>query len=425
MGYQIKKNSDLQQKPSSRILYLTYDGLTDPLGQSQVLPYIFGLSRLGYRITIISFEKANRREQIGRLRENINLQGIQWVDLPYTKSPPILSTVYDLWKLRSTTRKLCRQERFSIVHCRSYITSLVGLWLKRKFGLKFIFDMRGFFADERIDGGMWDQKKLIYRFIYRFFKKRESEFLGHADSTVCLTEDAYQEMLTWRMVPNQPRPIHVIPCCVDLELFQPAQPEEQRSSLQKQLGLSGEELVLSYVGAVGTWYLLEEMLDFFQRLLIRKPNARLLFITQEDEGMIRAKARTRGIPAQNILVKKAQRQEVPLYLSLSQLSIFFIKPVYSKKASSPAKLGEILSMGIPVICNTNIGDTDRIILDAGAGAIVRSFTTEDYDFIINDLDRIINLPKGPIRAAAERIYSLDKGVAAYHEIYQKLMKDHS
>ena len=38
-------------------LYLSYDGISDPLGQSQVLPYLKGLARLGHKIHLISFEK--------------------------------------------------------------------------------------------------------------------------------------------------------------------------------------------------------------------------------------------------------------------------------------------------------------------------------------------------------------------------------
>ena len=43
-----------------QILYITYDGRTDPLGQSQVLPYIVALSAAGYKFTIVSFEKKQR-----------------------------------------------------------------------------------------------------------------------------------------------------------------------------------------------------------------------------------------------------------------------------------------------------------------------------------------------------------------------------
>ena len=40
-----------------KILYLSYDGLTDPLGQSQVIPYCRGLADKGYEIHIVSCEK--------------------------------------------------------------------------------------------------------------------------------------------------------------------------------------------------------------------------------------------------------------------------------------------------------------------------------------------------------------------------------
>ncbi len=41
------------------ILFVSYDGMTDPLGQSQVLPYIREISKSNYRYTLISFEKKN------------------------------------------------------------------------------------------------------------------------------------------------------------------------------------------------------------------------------------------------------------------------------------------------------------------------------------------------------------------------------
>ena len=40
--------------------------------------------------------------------------------------------------------------------------------------------------------------------------------------------------------------------------------------------------------------------------------------------------------------------------------IFFIKPTFSKKASMPTRLGEYLASGVPCLCNTGIGDIDRL-----------------------------------------------------------------
>jgi hypothetical protein len=39
------------------VLFLSYDGMTDPLGQSQVLPYLMELRKKGYCITLMIFEK--------------------------------------------------------------------------------------------------------------------------------------------------------------------------------------------------------------------------------------------------------------------------------------------------------------------------------------------------------------------------------
>ena len=71
-------------------VYLSYDGLTDQLGQSQVLPYIIGLKQKDYNVTIISFEKSiinqiNKQKIKSILNQNL----IEWIPLVYTKNPPI------------------------------------------------------------------------------------------------------------------------------------------------------------------------------------------------------------------------------------------------------------------------------------------------------------------------------------------------
>ena len=39
------------------ILFISYDGMTDPLGQSQVIPYLQGLSKKGFQFYLLSCEK--------------------------------------------------------------------------------------------------------------------------------------------------------------------------------------------------------------------------------------------------------------------------------------------------------------------------------------------------------------------------------
>ena len=403
---------------------MSYDGMTDPLGQSQVLPYLIGLSRNGYNITLVSCEKKDRfvlhKDKIAKLTQAAN---INWEPVFYTSFPPVISTVYDILKLKLKAKSIYKNKKIDIVHCRSYITAFAGLYLKRKFNVRFIFDMRGFFADERVDGGLWNLKNPLYNLIYKYFKKKEIQFFSNADYVVSLTENGKNEIHKWKHIPKQPIPIQVIPCCADLNLFSENNIDKQLiSELRNRLGIKPDDFVVSYLGSIGTWYMLDEMLDFFKRLLIRKPTAKFLFITPDKKEHILSKAANRNIPEASIIILQATREEVPAYALLSNLSLFFIKPVYSKKASSPTKQGEIMGLGIPIICNGNVGDTEEIINDSGAGYVINIFNDEEYDKAIDNIPELLNIPEDTIRRGAMKYYSLDTGIVKYNEIYEILIK---
>jgi len=402
------------------ILYISYDGMTDPLGQSQVIPYLQGLSNLGYAYTLISFEKPGRyeknKEHIGALLKQSN---IDWQPLPYTKKPPVLSTLWDVWQLKKKAYALHRQKQFKVIHCRSYISSIVGLQMQQELGVKFIFDMRGFYADERVDGDIWKLSNPVYRQVYNFFKKKEQQFLSMADYTISLTKKGKEIIHTWKNIKNQPVPIQVIPCCADLDLFSEKSVDAgSLQQLRQRFNLTGQEYVLSYLGSVGTWYMLDEMLDFFKVLLRFKPGARFLFITGEPASDILSKAQSKGIPQTCFIITPAPHSQVPTYLALSNCAVFFIKPVFSKSASSPTKQGEIMGMGLPHVCNAGIGDVDDII-DEKSGVLIKTLNEAGYDKAIQTLLNT-QFEKKYIRQRADEIYSLSAGVEKYRQVYASI-----
>ena len=181
------------------ILYLSYDGMTDPLGQSQVLPYLVGLTSKGFRFHIISFEKEDRfskyREEIQAICDQ---NGIIWHPISYTKKPPLLSTLWDVSRMRNKAFELHRVFNFSLIHCRSYLSALVGQKMQRKWGTKFLFDMRGFWADERIDGNIWSLNNPVFKLVYNFFKRKEKEFFLESDYVVSLTYNGKNEIISWQ-----------------------------------------------------------------------------------------------------------------------------------------------------------------------------------------------------------------------------------
>lgn len=414
----------LQRKPNSvrllKILYLSYDGMTDPLGQSQVLPYLEGLASAGHEIWLVSFEKQERFSQSEQLiRNQLKDKNIHWKPEIYTASPPVLSTLKDIRTLKRAAKIIIQENQIEVVHCRSYITALVGLELKRKLKLRFIFDMRGFWADERIDGGIWKLSNPVFSTIYKFFKRKEKQFLLEADAVVSLTQNAADEIHSWKGMENVP--ITVIPCCADLHLYQ-ARPLDDPSVLmwRKKLDLPVGKFVLSYLGSLGTWYMLDEMLDYFSVLLKEKPDAVFLFITPDNPEMIIREAADKGIPKASLRITKAARKEVPELAALSTVSIFFIKPSFSKKASSPTKMGELMAAGIPLIVNSGVGDVETILRDGGNGHVIGSFEKENYRESVLRLDALLKSNPENSISCANRWYSLKEGVERYKKIYENL-----
>lgn len=402
-----------------KILYISYDGMTDPLGQSQVLPYLTALSAEGYRFTILSFEKGNRYHKEKNIIEEICARSaICWVPLTFTTHPPVLSKIYDRWRLKRKAGQLFRKHRFDMIHCRSYVPSEVGLWLKKKFRTKFLFDMRGFWADEKVDSGQWDQDKAFFRQVYKHYKDKEKEFLLQADGIIILTH-AGKEVLSANKE-YKALQIDVIPCCADLDHFDYNHiKKEFATSLREQLGITPGAKIITYLGSVGGWYMTKEMFTFFNCLLLKYPEFVMLFLTKDDPDRVRKQAAETGVPANKVIVLYAGRNELPSYLSLSDCSIFFIRPTYSKIASSPTKHAELMGMGIPVICN-NIGDTGHIIEETKTGLLINEFSEIEYARIIDRVDELLHISKETIRNAAFTYFDLEKGVIHYSNIYKKI-----
>ncbi|MFM7667458.1 MAG: glycosyltransferase [Bacteroidota bacterium] len=402
------------------VLYLSYDGMTDALGQSQVLPYIIGLSKKGFRFHLISFEKPDRFE---KLKDDIQAlcdkNEIAWHPKIYTKKPPLLSTLYDVWRMRKLSFELNKTHFFSIVHCRSYLSAMVGLAMKKKFNTKFLFDMRGFWADERIDGNIWSLSNPVFKHVYNFFKRKEKQFFLESDYVISLTQNGKDEICSWHGFKHLEEKIQVIPCCADLSKFDPTKiTDSKKTELQHKLKLDSNQFVLGYVGSIGTWYMLDEMLLVFKSLFSKKQDAIFLFVSGDDPNEILKKASELAISADSIRIQSAKHDEVASYISLFSASIFFIRPTYSKKASSPTKQGELMSMGIPIICNAGVGDTDKIIQNYRAGIVLDQLNNHELEKV-----NLAEIPfdKNKAKQGAIEVYGLGNGIANYYTVYQKLL----
>jgi hypothetical protein len=97
------------------------------------------------------------------------------------------------------------------------------------------------------------------------------------------------------------------------------------------------------------------------------------WLTPTKHERIRSLMQQRGIPETDYTVLSAAPRDVSAYLSASDAGLAFIKPCFSKIASSPTKYAEYLACGLPLIINAGIGDSDSLLED-NVGTLVSDFS---------------------------------------------------
>jgi glycosyltransferase involved in cell wall biosynthesis len=404
-----------------RVLYISYNGMLDPLGQSQVIPYLKELSGAGIRFTLLSFEgpkayTSEGRERCEQLRRELAACEIDWHFLRYHKRPSLPATSYDVMAGIRYGSRLVKSKQIEMVHARNQIPATIALALKRRFGLRMIFDVRGLMAEEYVDANHWKKGNVPYRLT----KAMESRALQAADGVVTLTEKIWPEIKDWKGLRDRDVIHEVVPCCADLARFRFLQSERDR--VRAELGLQ-DRFVLVYSGSIGGWYLTDKTADFFVALLKRKPNGHFLWLTGGDKALIEKLMSDRGVNLDQFTVRNVRTAEVPGYLSAADVGIAFYKQTFSRLATSPVKVSEYLACGLPVIVNAGVGDSDDFVAAQRVGAVVKDFNEGEYDRTLTTIETLL---AGGIRersrTAAETYFDVKSvGLERYSRLYERVL----
>ena len=406
----------------AHVLYISYNGMLDPLGQSQVIPYLKELNTRGVEFTLLSFERpealVKHEAEIECMRSDLAASGIDWHCLRYHKTPSLPATSYDVFAGIRYSKRLMREKQIDLIHARSHIPAAIALRLKQRSGARFIFDVRGLMAEEYVDAGHWRKDSLPYRIT----KSAERRALAAANGIVTLTERIWPIMKAWPVLQNREVIHAVVPCCADLELFRFN--EDERRRRRAELGL-GNRFVIVYSGSIDGWYLTAEMADFFVAVRKQKPDAHFLWLTPSKHDRIRELMRARGSSDEQYTVIAAAPREVASYLSAADAGLAFIKPCLSKLASSPTKYAEYLGCGLPLVINAGVGDSDALITDEEVGALVADFNPEEYTRVGKEIAQLTANPdemRRRARAVARRLFDVRRvGLERYARLYEQVL----
>ena len=393
----------------ANVLYTSYDGALEPLGESQVVRY---LERLAERhdVSLISYEKPADWANAARRRamsERLAAVGIVWRPLRYHRRWSLASTAYDVVRGLMAAREIVDQRGIQIVHARGYVASVMALRLQRSVGTRFLFDMRGFWPDEKVDAGTWQRGSAVYRLAKRF----ELAFLQRADAVVSLTEAGADEIARFPGLAGYQPDVTVIPTCADLDRYAP--PPTPPSG----------PFTLGYVGNAAGWYRFEPVATAFGAILCSEPDARLVVVNKGQHSHVHSILRAAGVPPSAVEVVALDPIDVPDAVRQMHASAFFLEPSFSKQASAPTRMAELLGSGVPCLVRGGVGDAGRIVESDGVGVVVDD---TDPATVRTAAARLTALAADPaVRArcveTARARFSLDGGVEAYDALYGRLV----
>jgi glycosyltransferase involved in cell wall biosynthesis len=397
-----------------RVLYISYWGALEQLGQSLVVPAVKQLAQMGADLTLVTFEKPAdlaREDEMKRVREMFSEDGIEWIPLKYHKDPKIPATVFDIAHGIARTLQKRLTKRFDIVQGRTFIGGLAALIVAPLIGAKFVYHNEGFYPDEQVDGGVW----AVNSRPHLVAKRLENLMYSRADGIIALSHRAKAIIEKLPEVARKQTPIIFVPSCVDLERFHLPETKAKFSS---------DEFKFVYIGSVGNRYILDKIGSFMAAARKVHPNVSLQVYSKADVGLITRMLDDGGLEREAWKVEAVPYNEMPARLANFQAGLFFLTEGISEHGCSPTKIGEYWATGLPVVTTPNVSDTDEIIRRERVGVVVERQDEKSYLQAFKELREIVK--DGELsrrcRQAAEVHYALTPACERQFELYTNLAK---
>lgn len=400
--HDLPKNSTTLKKKS--VLYISPDGILEPLGDSQVLKYLENLSE-EFEINLISFEKKedlNNRDRFRSLKNRCDSSNISWHCLKYRHGIFGFSQIINILNFVFYPIYVMIIKRCKIIHIRSYMPGLSIPILSIIFKFKFIFDIRGFWADEKHDRLGWSKNSNKYK----FFKTLEKYLFKKADAVVTLTNSS-KKYISTKFNKSMDK-IHMIRTCVDFQEFN--LPEK---------AIRNTNLTIGYLGTIDTAYDFNKFLKFIWDIRKFNKNIEINLLTKSPNKQIEDYLKKNNLSDVKYINQFLERDQLHAEIIKFDLLAFCLKENFSIIASMPTKIGESLACGVPILCNSFNEDIKQIIQDEGVGEIYDfngSFDADMYKSLelkINDINIAVKCNE-----VARKEFSLESGTLAYKTIYQ-------
>jgi glycosyltransferase involved in cell wall biosynthesis len=387
-----------------KILYLTYDGILEPLGSSQVFEYVKALSA-EYNFTLISFEKQediNNSPLYEETKSICDKNNISWISFTYY---PFSKPFYAFSSLLRALFKLFiifTHNKIQAIHLRGYSLGFVIPLLSLFFNFKLFFDTRGFWADEKVDRAGWNKNGLLYN----IFKKLELYLFKKSSHIFFLTKHAQKIVSVYN--PDLNKKSSIIRTCANGNYFYP---------LHRN---SDDVLKLGYLGTIDTAYDFYRIAKFFLAASKLRQKIFLTILTKSNHKKIHKMLSELNIN-QSFFRISFTRDLIELNQEINNfdLCIFYLNQNFSIKASMPTKIGEVLACGIPIACNNFNEDMQSLF--SPDTLLITDFEVQDCKLILDQMLKLKHREdtKKNCLEIYKEFFSLERGCKEYNRCYER------
>jgi glycosyltransferase involved in cell wall biosynthesis len=393
-----------------RITQVSLDGLSTPLGQSQVLTVSERLQAMGWECTILSLEPEPANEDtFDRLYARMALSGVCWEHRPYRRGR--IGAVKNVVSMTAMLRVVW--ERTDLFHCRSYFGAFFPATSDIFRNVPYVFDTRGYWVDEKIEAGRWFQDTASRAIARRV----ERELYDRASGVVSLTELAAEDVRNGRFGRWHPEQRSIcIPTCVDYTKFR-----IERGAAPDDFLNDGP--IVGYVGSLNPSYEYRKSLELAALILNRVPRAKFLGLTSQVSE-IGSLADELAIPAGRRLITSVAHDEIHLWLPWIDFGLtLLVDPIQAKRASMPTKLAEFFATGIAPISHGGNSEVTDWVSRAGSGMVLEDLSNDSLeraaDFMSSGVPEADVLMRA--RLATEDHFSLDSGAKRYDGLFRDVL----
>ncbi|TGE26115.1 glycosyltransferase [Hymenobacter aquaticus] len=273
--------------------------------------------------------------------------------------------------LRAVAELIRQGETFDAVLTSSppHSTQLIGLALKKRYGLRWLADMRDPWTD------IYYTKELNKTRLARWLDARyERQVLEQADEVLVTSADT-KRLFLGKSPALTAAKFHVIPNGYDESDFREASTPPR------------DALLITHTGTISETYHVEEFLRACAECARRFPAVplRLRFVGKVSAG-VQAQIEAAGLAERTEFVAFVPHDESVRYLLRASVLLMAIPDVAHNFGILPGKVFEYLAANKPIICIGPVGsDADHLLQECHAGHV---FAYDAYEAMLTYLEEL-------------------------------------